>query len=302
MNYSSYYGLCASGQTVLPLSHKKSLPYEEQIAAFAQAVKGADCVVVGAASGLSAAGGGDFYYEPTESFYKHFSKFAKRYGFRDAFEGSFHSYDRPEDKWAYLSTFLATTQNAPVRKPYADLAEILKNKDYFILTTNQDTQAMKVFPEDKVAEIQGDHRFFQCSRCCTDDTWDAIEPVKVMVEAQGDGTTIPTELIPRCPHCGAPMVPTMAAGMVNPAGKENYLQFLRNYHGKALVILELDIGARNQLIKAPLMGLTTHEPNFTYVTFNLSELYIAPDIAEKSFAVEGYLNITLGELRQACAG
>ena len=52
---------------------------------------------------------------------------------------------------------------------------------HIFLTTNQDTQFVKLYPEEKVAEIQGDHRFFQCAACCTDDTWDAVKPVADMV-------------------------------------------------------------------------------------------------------------------------
>ena len=71
--------------------------------------------------------------------------------------------------WGYLATFLHTTQTAPLRAPYKDLDAILAEKDFHILTTNQDTQFVKLYPESKVSEIQGDHRFFQCSRCCTDE-------------------------------------------------------------------------------------------------------------------------------------
>ena len=66
-----------------------------------------------------------------------------------------------------------------------------------MVTTNQDTQFVKLYSEEKVAQIRGDHCFFQCARCCTDDTWDAVEPVRQMIEAQGAGTRVPTELIPR---------------------------------------------------------------------------------------------------------
>ncbi len=46
-----------------------------------------------------------------------------------------------------------------------DLDAILAEKDFFVLTTTkQDTQFVKLYPREKVAEIQGDHRFFQCSR------------------------------------------------------------------------------------------------------------------------------------------
>jgi hypothetical protein len=41
-----------------------------------------------------------------------------------------------------------------------------------------------------------------------------------------------------------------------------------------LVVLELGIGPRNQLIKAPLMRLVDREPYGTYITVNLGEVFI----------------------------
>ena len=207
MNYSKYYHIYASGSTPYQLTDKKPLPYSEQINRLVQEVKEADCVVVGGASGLSAAGGGDFYYEDNDSYRKYFRPFAEKYHFKGAFAGMMHPWETREEYWGYLATFLHTTQTAPVRHPYLDLDVLLKGKDFFILTTNQDTQFVKLYPEEKVAEIQGDHRFFQCAACCTDDTWDAVKPVADMVAAMGDGTKIPTDLIPRCPHCGGEAFP-----------------------------------------------------------------------------------------------
>ena len=187
MNFERYYGVYASGGTPYQLADKKPLPYHEQIRRLTQEIRDADCIVVGGASGLSAAGGGDFYYEDNASFRKYFGKFAEKYQFKGAFDGMFRQWDDRAAFWAYLATFLHTTQTAPVRPPYLDLDALLKGKDFFILTTNQDTQFVKLYPEDKVAEIQGDHRFFQCAACCTDDTWDAVKPVEEMIKAMGDG-------------------------------------------------------------------------------------------------------------------
>ena len=80
-NYSRYYSMYASGKTPIKLSQKKALDYQAQITEFARRVKEADCIIVGGASGLSSAGGGDFYYSGTPSFQKHFGKFADKYGF-----------------------------------------------------------------------------------------------------------------------------------------------------------------------------------------------------------------------------
>jgi len=81
MNYSRYYAIYQSGKSPIKMSQKKALPYKEQIYEFAKRVKEVDCIIVGGASGLSAAGGGDFYYGNTPSFQKYFGKFAEKYGF-----------------------------------------------------------------------------------------------------------------------------------------------------------------------------------------------------------------------------
>ena len=78
MNYSKYYPIYASGSTPYQLTDKKPLPYSEQIDRLVQEIKEADCVVVGGASGLSAAGGGDFYYEDNDSYRKYFRPFAEK--------------------------------------------------------------------------------------------------------------------------------------------------------------------------------------------------------------------------------
>ena len=107
----------------------------------------------------------------------------------------------------------------------------------------------------------------------------------------------------KCPQCGAPMQVSMAAGAPYLSAKESqrrYEAFLQQYHGKNLVVLELGIGWRNQLIKAPLMRLVEQEPNAVYITINLGEIYIPDPIREKSFGLDGYLNEQLAEVRKAC--
>lgn len=74
--------------------------------------------------------------------------------------------------------------------------------------------------------------------------------------------------------------------------------FLRRFHDKNLVILELGIGSRNRLIKPPLMQLAMKESNATYITLNLlHEIYVPDEIAEKSIALPGDIAETLKKLR-----
>lgn len=71
-NYVRYHEVYAAGGTPYQLSEKPAAPYADQIARLVRSVEEADCVIVGGASGLSAAGGGDFYYTDTPSFREHF--------------------------------------------------------------------------------------------------------------------------------------------------------------------------------------------------------------------------------------
>lgn len=268
-------------------------------------VEEADCVLVGGASGLSAAGGGDFYYEDNATYRRHFGKFAERYGFKGAFEGSFYRWPTAEARWGYLATFLDTTLNAPLRQPYKDLDAILAEKDFFVLTTNQDTQFVKIYPWEKVAEIQGDHRFFQCSRCCTDDVWDATEPVSRMIEAMGDDLEVPTELVPRCPHCGAEAFPWVR-------GYDNFLQgelyeeqyrkasdWLDAHAHQKILFFELGVGRITPaFIQEPFWALTAQLPQASYIAVNNKTRFLPRAIEGRGMAIRADIADVLADVRK----
>ena len=60
-----------------------------------------------------------------------------------SFDGMMRGFDSREEHWGYIATFLHTTQTAPVRAPYIILDEILRDKDFHILATNQDISFCK---------------------------------------------------------------------------------------------------------------------------------------------------------------
>lgn len=292
MNYSKYYGVYKSGKTPIKLSQREHLPYQEQVQVFSEKVSEADCIVVGGASGLSAAGGGDFYYADTPSFRKYFGKYAEKYGFKGAFDGMYSGFDTREEHWGYISTFLHTTLNAPVREPYLDLDEILEGKDFHILTTNQDTQFIKIYKEEQVSEIQGDHRFFQCSECCHDGTWDAVKLVEEMILAMGEGTSIPTEMIPRCSKCGKEAFPWVR-------GYGNFLQgrkyseqyqkvsdYIQKKRNKKILFLELGVGRLTPMfIQEPFWNLTLSLPDAYYISVNAEYDFLPEQIEDKGFCI-----------------
>ena len=301
----AYQTAYRNGGTSYDLSNRESAAYKQEIETFTRMIEEADCVLVGGASGLSAAGGGDFYYEDNASFRKHFGKFAERYGFKGAFEGSFYRWPTAETRWGYLATFLNTTLNAPLREPYKDLDAVLRDKDFFVLTTNQDTQFVKIYPWEKVAEIQGDHRFFQCSRCCTDSVWDATEPVSRMVEAMGDGLEVPTELVPRCQHCGAEAFPWVR-------GYGNFLQgelyeeqyrkvsdWLGAHAQQKILFLELGVGRITPaFIQEPFWALTAQLPQASYIAVNDKTQFLPRAIEDRGLAIRADIADVLADARK----
>ncbi len=265
-------------------------------------IKGADAILIGASNGLSITEGIHLFAN-NQAMHDLFGDLQAKYGLQNLLQGMMGRWNSAEQLWGFWSRmvnhYCGSYQATQVMK---DLKAIVGDKDYFIVTSNGEQHFEAAgFDENKIFEVEGDWLHLTCSRRCCGDIVPGMEQIRAMAAEEREGL-VPSDRIPRCPHCGAPMIPTMAAGVYSPRGRKNYEDFLQQYHGRNIVILELGIGARNQLIKAPLMQLTAQEPAASYVTFNLSELYIAPGIEEKSFAVEGYLNESLGELKAVCVG
>ncbi|MEM1503642.1 hypothetical protein RG959_09475 [Domibacillus sp. 8LH] len=182
-----------------------SQQYQDNIDTLLKKIEEAEAIVVGGVAGMSKAIGYSFYHTD-ENFLKHFGKFADNYSIKNLFEGFYYRFSTREERWAYLATEMKLIHDAEAGRPYLDLLQLLQDKNYFIVTTNQDTQFSKTFPEVKVSPIQGDLRYFQCGSRCHDQIYFNKDQVETMY-ANIDGTRIPTELIPVCSKCGQEMEP-----------------------------------------------------------------------------------------------
>lgn len=293
MNYSKYYyQYYAMGKCPYALAKPSTLTYEQKIQRFIQEVKEADCIIVGAASGLSAAGGGDFYYANNDSYKKYFKVFEEKYHFDGAFAGMMHPFMSREEHWGYLTTFLYTTLTAPVRKPYLDLHEIIKDKDFYILTTNQDTQFMRLYDESKVSQIQGDHRYFQCKRQCCDEIWESTDTILKLKEAMKDTRFVPREMIPHCPKCGSELFPWVR-------GYGNFLQgtryneeyqkmsdYLESHIDKKILFIELGVGRMTPMfIQEPFWNLCASLDNAKYIAINDRYDLLPKQLEEKGMVI-----------------
>ena len=174
-----------------------------QIEQLKQALETADAVLIGAGSGLSTSAGLTY---SGERFERYFSDFHQKYGITDIYSGGFYPFDTLEEYWAWWSRHIFYNRYVDAPLPvYQVLLALVKDKDYFVLTTNVDHQFQRSgFDKKRLFYTQGDYGLWQCSKACHCKTYDNENTVRQMVARQR-AMRIPTELIPRCPVCGAPM-------------------------------------------------------------------------------------------------
>lgn len=263
-----------------------------------RALEGADAVVIGAGAGLSASAG--LVYDGAR-FRKYFSDFGQKYGFHDMYAGGFYPYPTPEEHWAYWSRYILINRYMDAPKPvYQDLLALVKDKDYFVLTTNVDHCFQKAgFDKHRLFYTQGDYGLWQCSRPCHSKTYDNEEAVRAML-AQQNSMKIPGELVPHCPVCGAPMSMNLRAdgSFVEDSGwhkaARRYEEFLRRHEEMRVLFLELGVGGNTPgIIKYPFWRMTYQNPRAVYACVNLGEAWAPKEIAERSVCIDGDIGETL---------
>ncbi len=276
--------------------------YSENIKRLKDALDTAEAVVIGAGAGLSTAAG--FTYSG-ERFKKYFADFIDKYSFSDMYSGGFYPFETPEEHWAYWSRYIFINRYTDAPKPtYNKLFELIKNKDYFVITTNVDHCFQKAgFDKTRLFYTQGDYGLFQCSVPCRDETFDNEEIIRRMVDEQKD-MRVPSELIPVCPYCGMPLVMNLRAddkfveddGWIEAA--KRYESFLQTRNRRRILFLELGVGYNTPvIIKYPFWRMTKQNPNAIYACVNLVEAVCPSEITNRSICIDRDIEKVLKELK-----
>ena len=240
------------------------------------AIDETEAVLIGAGSGLSVSAG--FTYSG-ERFEKHFSGFIKKYHLNDMYSAGFYPFPTLEEYWAYWSRHIYYNRyDLEKNKVYSGLLKIVKNKDYFIITTNVDHQfQLAGFDKERLFYTQGDYGLWQCSVPCHQKTYDNEAAVRQMMEKQKD-FKIPSELIPYCEKCGAPMTMNLRINstFVQDEGwdraSRNYRNFLISYKKSKILFLELGVGGNTPgIIKYPFWNMAAGNSSSIYACINRGE-------------------------------
>ncbi len=172
-----------------------------------------------------------------------------------------------------------------------------------MLTTNVDHQfQLAGFDKKRLFYTQGDYGLWQCSKACHDKTYDNEVVVRRMVSEQKD-MRIPSELIPRCPVCGAPMTMNLRcddtfvqdAGWYAAAGR--YEDFLGRHREDHVLLLELGVGANTPgIVKYPFWRMTARNANAVYACVNNGEAYAPREVRTRSICVNEDIGPVLDRL------
>ncbi len=273
------------------LTRQSTAAFSKQIDKLRAALDASDAVVIGAGAGLSTAAG---YTYSGERFDELFGDFAARYGFADMYSGGFYPYDSLEEYWAFWSRYIMCNRYDPIPRPvYDQLLDLVRDRDYFVLTTNVDHCFQRAgFDKQRLFYTQGDYGLFQCSKPCCQETWDNEGLVRHMVADQQD-LRIPSSLVPHCPHCGAPLTMNLRADdtFVQDKGwytaANRYQDFLRRHSNMRVLFLELGVGGNTPvIIKYPFWQMTAKNERAMYACVNLGEAVAPTEIANRSILID----------------
>ena len=304
----------------------KTLDTPNGISKLKKAIESAESIVIGAGAGLSTAAG--FTYSG-KRLMQYFGDFVDKYRFADMYSGGFYPYRTLEENWAFWSRYVFVNRYMDPPKPtYDTLYELVKDKEYFVLTTNVDHCFQKAgFAKERLYYTQGDYGLFQCSRPCHNKTYDNEEAITAMVKAQGfeivdgeltapalaDGSTdfskltmtIPSELIPHCPVCGEPMSMNLRAddtfvqdqGWYEAEGR--YEKFITKHQNDRLLFIELGTGFNTPgIIKYSFWRMVNELPDAIYACINFGEAAAPKEIANKSICINKDIDQVLKQIHQ----
>ena len=293
---------------------------EEQIARLKKEIDTADAIVIGAGAGLSTSAGLTY---SGERFDKYFFDFAEHFGIRDMYSGGFYPFPNAETRWAWWARHIYYNRYIDAPKPvYRELHELVKHKDYFVITTNVDHQFQKTgFDKKRLFYTQGDYGLFQSMNPDIQKTYDNEEWVLKAMEAQGfvkdeegvyqvpedKGITmrIPTELIPKCPDDDSDVTMNLRAddSFVEDEGWHRasaaYSDFLRRHEGLHVLYLELGVGANTPVIvKYPFWKMTMANEKAVYTCLNYGEAFCPGEIEDRSICIDGDIREVLAKIHQ----
>lgn len=271
----------------------QNIPYEEQIKGAVELIKNAEIILIGAGAGASTAAG--LTYNGTR-FADNFGEFIEKYGtmyMTDMYTAGFYPFPTQEAKWGYWSKHSMMNRFLPPALPlYKQLYELIRKKDYFVLTTNVDHQFWKAgFDSNRIFATQGDYGMIQCEKGCHQKIYDAENLFHRMDQARKD-CLIPSYMIPKCPVCGGNMTMHLRCDQYFVEDEnwhetaKRYSNFLKKIENKKGVLLELGVGFNTPtIIRFSFEKMVRENSNLSLIRLNLNEAIVPESFGNRAIGI-----------------
>ena len=279
----------------------QNMPYDEQIGKAAEIIDKAEYILIGAGAGLSAAAGLTY---SGKRFTDNFKEFIEKYGMKDMYSAGFYPFPSEEARWGYWSKHVYVNRIEPEALPlYKKLYELVKNKRYFVLTTNTDHQFYKAgFGNDNIFATQGDYGLIQCAKGCHQKTYDDIDMIKQMDQARKD-CLIPSYMVPKCPVCGGPMAMNLRCDQyfVEDEAWHNaerrFGDFIEECHNGEVALLELGVGFNTPTtVRFPFERMVRENKNMRLIRLNLNEAIVPESFGERAIGINSDMNESISDI------
>lgn len=279
--------------------------YEERINRAAELIKNADSIIIGAGAGASSAAGIQY---GGKRFTDNFAEFIEKYGgqyMTDMYAAGFYPYPSEEARWGYWSKHALMNRFEPPALPlYRELYDIVKDKEYFILTTNVDHQFYKAgFDPGRIFATQGDYGEIQCQKGCHQKVYDAEELFKKMDETRKD-CLIPSELVPECPVCGGRMAMHLRCDQYFVEDEawhetaDRYAGFLEQNKGKNAALFELGVGFNTPvIIRFPFEKMVRENNSYALIRLNMDEAAVPENAGNRAVGIGGDMAKAVADIR-----
>ncbi len=264
----------------------------------------ADYIIIGAGSGLSESAGINY---AGEKFENDFKQYIKKYGITDLYTSSFYPFKSEEERWAYWAKHIYFSYYETKQTDlYQDLLSIVKDKEYFIITTNCDGQFINNgFNPDRIFEVQGSYSKLQCEKGCHKKLYDNKDLVFKMLKETDENLKIPTNLVPKCPVCGEKMNVNLRCDRYFVEddhwhkSKCNYVNFVENTAGKNVLLLEFGIGFNTPgIIRFPFEEMTFMNSKTRLIRFNKEYEQVPKEIKDRSIEVKDDISTVIKMIKK----
>jgi NAD-dependent SIR2 family protein deacetylase len=251
-------------------------------------MEAANCVLIGAGAGLSVDAGND--YMDKDSFARKYPELVKL-GFQ--FKAQLMGYEvlPPDLEWSYLARHINEARfQAPPQQVYRRFFDLVKDKDYFVVTSNVDMLFVKNgFDDNKIFTPQGDYALLQCLGPCWTKTWETKQIIDE-ISSKIDPITkkIDPSIIPKCPNCGGPVFMNVRGGswFIEEPYREQSKRFnkwIQKVNNCQLLVIEIGAGFNTPgVVRWPIEQIVFKFENSNLIRVNLQYPQVPKEITEKS--------------------